>query len=269
MRSRAWEAAMFELRRFVLLARAQWAEYRKSYLWFFGIGIGIQACVWLVATSGGAHPEIFATQIQAMVYACGLVASGALFAGRYFEALGTRESALSVLMRPASGFEKFLLAFLVVGVLYPVAYTLAFQVCNLPAALLAKAANAASEHPLTGSYPFADFTPYFPFANRKGSGGEYPLFLSVFALQALMVCSSLYFKRLAMLKGFMLAFVLWLLIMLLAAVSDGNPSRLFSIWSTAANVPMAIRAWSWLVWTGVPVLLWASAWLLAKERELQ
>jgi hypothetical protein len=258
---------MFEWRRFLLLARTQWAEYRKGYLWFFVVGIVIQACVWLVATSGGSHPEIFATQIQSMVYACGLVASGALFAGRYFEALGTRESALSVLMRPASGFEKFLLAFLVVGVLYPVAYTLAFQACNLPAALLAKAANAASRHPMTG--PFADFTPYFPFANRKGSGGEYPLFLSVLALQALMVCSSLYFRRLAMLKGFMLAFVLLLLIMLLATVSAGNPSRLFSIWSNEADMPPAMRAWSWLVWLGVPVLLWTSACFLVRERELQ
>lgn len=259
---------MFDWQRFLRLARAHWAEYRKAYLWFFGIGIVVHACVWLVATSGGAHAEVFSNGTQSAVYYVGYVASGVLFAGRYFEALGTRESALSVLMRPASGFEKFLLAFLIVGVLYPIAYTLAFQVCNLPAAMLARAANAASKHPLTGPYPFSDFTPYFPFVSQKRGGGELALFLAVSALQALMVCSSLHFKRMAMLKGFMLAFVLWLLMMLLAAVVDGNPDRLFAIWSQA-DMPVVLRAWSWLVWLGVPVLLWASACFLIRERELQ
>lgn len=260
---------MFEWRRFLLLARAQWAEHRKSHLWFFGVGIAVQACVWLVATSGGTRAQFFSTGVQGGIYACGLVASGALFAGRYFEALGTRESALSVLMRPASGFEKFLLAFLIVGVLYPIAYTLAFQICNMPAAAMAAAANATSEHPLKGPYPYADFSPYFPFVGRKPGVGEFPLFLSVLALQALMVCSSLYFKRLAMLKGFMLAFVLLLLVVLLATVSDGNPGRLFAIWSRDADTPPVLRAWSLLAWIGVPLLLWTSACLLVKERELQ
>ncbi len=260
---------MFDWQRFLRLARAHWAEYRKAYLWFFGVGIAVQACVWLVGTGAGEHAETFSTGVQSTIYAVGLVASGALFAGRYFEALATRESALSVLMRPASGVEKFLLAFLIVAVFYPIAYTLAFQVCNLPAAMLARAANAASEHPLTGPYPYADFTPYFPFANHKGSSGEWPLFLAVAALQALMVCSSLYFKRLAMLKGFMLAFVLLLLLMLLATISDGNPDRLFAIWSRDADTPPILQAWSLLVWIGVPLLLWASAYFLVKERELQ
>ncbi|MFT3897634.1 MAG: hypothetical protein QM719_08050 [Thermomonas sp.] len=258
---------MFEWRRFLRLAGAHWAEYRRGYLWFFAVGIAIQACVWLVATGGGAHAQVFGADVQLAVYACGLVASGALFAGRYFEALGTRESALSVLMRPASGFEKFLLAFLIVGVLYPIAYTLAFQACNLPAAMLAKAANATSAHPLQG--PDADFGPYLPFIGHKRGMAEYPLFLAASGLQALMVCASLYFRRLAMLKGFMLAFVLWLLVMLLAAVSDGNPGRLFAIWSGGPGAPAALQALSLLVWIGVPLLLWASAYFLVRERELQ
>lgn len=268
---------MFEWQRFLRLARAQWAESGRGYLWFLAIGIIVHACLWLAMTQAGMQAEVFDTDLQAIVYACGLVISGALFAGRYFEALGARESALSLLMRPASGFEKFLLAFLVVGVCYPIAYTLAFQVCNLPAAMLAESANAARLQPIPGiSYGFvhktsADFSPYLPFIDRERAGGECGLFLSVLALQALMVCSSLYFKRLAMLKGFMLAFVLLLLLLLLAAISDGNPDRLFALWSQPRwiEVTAGLRIWLWAVWLGVPALLWASAAFLVRERELQ
>ena len=48
--------------------------------------------------------------------------------------LSRRESGLTYLMRPGSTFEKFLLAFLVVAVLYPLAYTVAFRsaTCRAP-----------------------------------------------------------------------------------------------------------------------------------------
>lgn len=258
---------MFDLRRFLRLASVQWAEHGRGYLWFLLIGIAVHACLWLAMTGGGAHAQSFQSSVQSAVYVCGLLVTAPLFAGRYFEVLGHRESALPCLMRPASSLEKFLLALLIVGLAFPLAYTLAFQVCNVPAALLADAARGSQA--IAAHSRETDFSPYLPFTDPENDDWEWAMFLAVLSLQGLMVCSGLFFRRLALLKGYVSAFVLLLLLLLLAAVSDSSPERLFALWSGNYAVPGAFAAWLWIVWLGVPALLWASAACLLRERELQ
>ncbi len=267
---------MFDWMRFRRLAAVHWAEHRRGWLWFFAIGIGVQFCVWLLVTTGGSHAERYDEGMQMVVFVCGYLLSSLLFAGRYYTALSRTESALTLLMRPAAAFEKTLLAILMVAVLYPLAYTLAFQVCNLPGAWLGDAARdamlATHADAKTDSYTYLsrmDYGPYLPFASEASPWLERDLFLGVSALQALVLAGALYFRRVAWLKTLVALFVLLVIaIPLLAVLTGAEPHQLF--WSSTKNGPgPALLAWKWLLWLGVPALFWLSTYFLLRERELQ
>lgn len=270
---------MFDMRRFLRLAAVHWAEHGRSTLWFLGIGVAVHLCVWLLITDAGMKAWNYSADFQTVVYVMGYLLTGALFAGRYFSGLSRRESALTWLMRPASTPEKFLLAFLVVALLYPLAYTVAFQVCNLPGAWLgAIGRDAEAERLLTERTQEAvvmaqymkvmEYGPYFPLLDPKTRAMELNLFLGGLAMQGLILAAMLYFRRLAGLKTVVALFVLFLGLALLVGVIGASPSNLF--WGENDHVEsFPMRAWLWLLWLGVPLLFWASAFVLLRERELQ
>ncbi|MCR6664275.1 MAG: hypothetical protein NVV60_14270 [Luteimonas sp.] len=270
---------MFDLRRFLRLGAVHWAEHGRGYLWFLGIGVAVHLCVWLLITDAGMKAWNYAVELQAIVYVMGYLLTGTLFAGRYFSGLSRRESALIWLMRPASTFEKFVLAFLVVAVLYPLAYTVAFQVCNLPGAWLgaiardAEVARLAAEAEANGAgmVPYMramEYGPYVPLLDPKKHALELNLFLGGLSVQGLILAGMLLFRCLAWLKTLVALFVLWLGLALLAGVIGASPSNLF--WGENAHVQSALlRTWLWLLWLGVPALFWLAALFLLREREVQ
>jgi hypothetical protein len=264
---------MFDARRFWKLAVVQWAEYGRSYLWFLGIGIAVHLCTVLLVTNGGARLFNYTKEMQMAVYIAGYLITGSLFALRYFSALSDRDSALTCLMRPASALEKFLLAFLIVAVLYPLAYTLAFQVCNLPGAHLGEAARDAnilgSPREVIGYRGMQDFGPYLPFTQAAGIGRDGQLLLGTLFLQALVLAGTLYFRRVAWLKTVVALFVLLVLgIPLLAIATGASPDLLFFDNARRAH-SLQTSAWQAAVWFGVPLLMWASVFFFLRERELQ
>jgi hypothetical protein len=262
---------MFDWRRFCRLAAVQWAENRRSWLWFLGICIAIHFCVLLLVTRGGSKPMNLTAEGQLAIYYIGYLVTGAVFAQRYFSPLSDRGSALTLLMRPASTFEKFLLAFLVVAVLYPLASTLAFQVCNVPGALLAEVSR---NHLLQADPQYTyvrrqDFGPYIPFFNSRSGSADLQMMLCGSSIQALIVAGTVYFRRLAWLKTAAALFALLVLGLPLLAIATGaSVAPLFwgeEIHRTAPH----LRAWLVVVWAGVPALLWASVYFFLRERELQ
>lgn len=266
---------MFDWQRFRRLAAVHWAEHGRGYLWFLAIGIGVHFCTWLLLTSGGSERRNYVLELQVVLYVAGYLLTSQLFAGRYYTGLARRESALTLLMRPASTFEKTLLAFLMVAVFYPLAYTLAFQVCNLPGAWLGEIARDAylREQPpaaqLSSYVREMQYGPFLPFAAKQSPWLERDLFLGVAALQALTLAGALYFRRMAWLKTLVALFVLLVLALpLLAIVTGASPDRLF--WTSLRGGPTpTLLAWKWLLWLGVPALFWASTYFLLRERELQ
>lgn len=265
---------MFDLRRFRRLVAVHWAEHGRGYLWFFAVGIGVHFCAWLLATSGGTERRNYGEALQLVLYVVGYLLTSVLFAGRYYTGLARRESALTLLMRPASAFEKTLLAFLLVAVFYPLAYTLAFQVCNLPGAWLGELDRAAylRETPASeiASYVRSmKYGPFLPFAANASPWMERDLFLGAAALQAMILAGALFFRRVAWLKTLVALFVLLVLAMpLLAILTDADPGRLF--WTSLKDGPNPVLlAWKWVLWLGVPALFWASTYFLVRERELQ
>ena len=269
---------MFEPRRFLRLAAVHWAEHGRSILWFLGIGIAVHVCVWLLLTQGGGSREQYSRDAQVFVYVAGYMLTGLLFAGRHFAALSERGAGLTLLMRPASTFEKFLLAFLMVAVFYPLAYTLAFQVCNVPAALLGEAARDAllavrgggtGDAPVAAYMAMRDYGPYLPLGGGRGAAaGEANLWLGVIAMQALVVVGTLYFRRLAWLKTLVALFVLLVLVVpLLSMLTGASIDRLF-LYRLESAAPGWPRAWIVTLWVGMPALFWASAFFFLREREL-
>jgi hypothetical protein len=264
---------MFDLRRFLRLAAVHWAEYGRAYLWFMGIGVAVHLCVWLLITGAGRQAERYSIDLQIMVFVCGYVLSGVLFAGRYFSVLARNESALTYLMRPASTFEKFLLALLVVALLYPLAYTIAFQLCNLPGAWLGQAARdalavAADDEPLTVYMINQDYGPYLPFTDADAPRWELNLFLGGIGLQGLVVAGVLYFRRVAWLKTVVALFVLLVVVLpLLTVLFGASPGQLF-LDNPFGDASAGLEAWRWVLWIGVPALFWASAFFFLRERAL-
>ena len=272
---------MFDLRRFGQLAVSQASEAWRTYAWFLAIGIIVHFVVLLLLMSGTRGFLTLATDGQAVIYFTGLYLTAPVFAGRYFQGMARRESALLLLMRPASSLEKWLLAVLVVVVLYPLAYTLAFYVCNLPAWLIASERAAdelvalsaqateknSLEYQIRMVQPerFGLFLPWNAFDSWRELTG---VVLSLASLQAFAVLGSLYFRNVAIIKTVVAGFLILLSSMLVANVMNSSPEQFFRYWwardaGTPEPSPLFLCAW-----LGIPALLWLACLFALKEREV-
>ncbi|MFZ6654778.1 hypothetical protein [Undibacterium sp. TJN19] len=65
--------------------------------------------------------SMFQFSMQMSWYTGGLFTTAIIFAGRYFRHMVNPGASLIALMRPASIFEKWLLAFVIISILFPLA----------------------------------------------------------------------------------------------------------------------------------------------------
>lgn len=265
---------MFDLARFRRLIAATWVENRRAWAWFLAIGIIVHCvlCVVLLVPEHGYRA--LSEDGQGIIWLLGLVLTGIIFAGRYFAAMARRESALVLLMRPASAFEKWLLAVLVVAVLYPVAYTLAFQVCNVPAALIAEAlAHAAGDAAAAAGSDAAGladvrFGVFLPWTLFEKPAAWYTLFSMLGALQAFAMLGSLYFRSFPFIKTILAGFILALLLILATTIGGGDPDLFLGYWVTERE----LHRWQQLLfpaaWIAIPALTWLASLVALRERQV-
>jgi hypothetical protein len=250
---------VFNLQRFLRLAKAHWAEYQKTYAWFFGIGIMIHFVILiLMFTAEGARAALSETQ-QGLYY-MGLFLSAPIFAARYFQAMTRPESALIVLMRPASVFEKWLLAFLITAVLYPIVYTAAFYVCNLPASLLALPIIQSLSTGVEKDWLF------FVLTDSKPSRWL-TLLLSINTCQGFALLGALYFRKMPFIKTIVIAFIVLLITIFVGIVFHATPEMLFDHWVRDMSPSPAQQIVFPMVWVLMPALLWLASYFALKERE--
>src|SRR4249919_1079614 len=266
---------MFDFARFRRLAAAHWAEYRRAYAWFFGIGMIVQFVLVLIILSMPRGYTSLTTDGQGTIYFCGLFLTAPIFAGRYFQAMARRESALVLMMRPASIFEKWLLAIIVIALLYPLVYTLAFYVCDVPAwliaasqvqhalALLPKDAPEESTY-LLRSTSYTLFVVWQPMHLWQFLGWN--LMLAPF--EAFAVLGSLYFRAMPFIKTILAAFFVLLASIFLSAIFDSNPTAFLGFWDNSTKLDGWQRVFFPSVWFGVPLLLWLSCLFALQEREI-
>ena len=268
---------MFDPARFLRLARAQWAEQWRSWAWFLGVGVIVHFVLMLLVlfadTRGhrGLH-----VGLQTGIFFSGLFITAPLFAGRYFQGMARRESAGVLLMRPASVFEKWLLAALVVLVAYPLAYALAFQVCNLPSALYAGArvahevANGIAGPPINYLGQPADFGPMLPWQVFESPAELAHVFLSLATLQGFALLGSLYFRTLPFIKTIVAGFLLLLLLILVVVLTQAEADVFLQWWDGRRPRPSGglLPVLMPLAWCLVPALLWLAALFALREREV-
>lgn len=268
---------MFDPKRFLRLARAQWAEQRRAYLWFIGIGVMVHFVVLLLLMSLGrvATNSLLAKDGQLAIYLVGLYLTAPIFAARYFIAMSRPDAAGVLLMRPASVVEKWLLAGVVILVAYPLAYTLAFQVCNVPAALLAQAAHEAyllspeakSDDQALLAYmgEFGVMAPWKAFEHWRAL---LTIVLSLAALQGFAVLGSLYFRTMPAIKTVLVAFVLLLVILLVTGLADARPDHFLGYWEESTEAIGWRGVFHPVAWFAIPGLLWLGALFALREREV-
>lgn len=264
---------MFNWKRFCSLAKVNWMENRKFYAWFFAIGIAVHFCVVLLFISSGKNGLLFyASNIQTSIFWIGYFLSTVIFSGLFFSVFSKRETALTALMLPASTLEKFILSVLVVVVLYPIAYMLAFQVINIPVNLLALANYVPPEDVATKTIEIKPPDAWWLPTGLSETVKDHtlmPLLLSATILQALMLSGALFFKRQGMLKTLLVGFVVFLALIAVSSVTDANSDYLFKLWTEPGALNRTGRLWMSIVWSGVVLLLWATVYLHLKTKELK
>ncbi len=262
---------MFDLRRFLSLANAHWMEYRKAYAWFIGIAIMIHFVLLLIIFIDGYGFRELTTDGQGMIYYCGLFLTAPVFAARYFQWMSKRESALIILMRPAAIFEKWLLAFLVVALLYPAVYTIAFYVCDIPAWLIAKAQAKLQLVLATEYVPKYDpekYELFFVFRHVENAGNLIAIALSLTVLQAFAVLGSLYFRAMPFIKTILLAFFILLVTLLITALFNSRIDSIFEYWGSERLLSSTQQFMYPFMWISMPTLLWLGCYFALKEREV-
>ncbi|MFT3807237.1 hypothetical protein [Arenimonas sp.] len=268
---------MFDLRRFARLAKAHWAENWKSYASFFGVAIALHFIFVMIALSGKQGFTTFTTAGQAATYFTGLFVLGPIFAARQFGALGRRDSALLMLMRPASTFEKWLLSTMIVIVGFPLVSLLAFYICDIPAWLIAKSQaqvalaelgpNAANQSLTFGLRP-ENYLLFDPVTTFDSWCEFLTVWLMLLFLQGFGLFGSIYLHRLPLLKTFVAGFVLLLLLILVGTVFDSEPDAFLGYWESRralGDLPSRLYPILWFV---LPALLWFGAYRALKEREI-
>lgn len=275
---------MFEIARFRRLAAAQWMEGWRTWAWFLATGVLLHFLLLLgsLLTDGGAG--LMTHDGQMAIYFMGLFLTGPVFAGRYFQGMAQRESAGVLLMRPASAFEKWALAVLVVAVAYPLAYSLAFMACNLPgawvAADLAEARHAArvaegmvsglrgDELPVFDPEQYRLFLPWHPWVEAEGDGGMLPVVLWLTGLQAFALFGSLYFRAMPFIKTLVLGVALVIASVTLPLFFGNVGGGFEKFWDPGVSLLPLQRALYGAAWFGTPALLWLACLLALREREV-
>lgn len=271
---------MFDLRRFARLARAHWAESWRRYAWFLAAGVLLHLVISIICFASPRGFAAFDTDGQTGFYFIGLYVLTPIFAGRYFLSMSTRASALLALMRPASTFEKWLLAVLMIAVAYPLAYTLAFYLIDAPDQWLAyaQAKHQAlqqmldfAKHPV-GDKPdpfkpaqYALMVPWRIFDNWREAVG---MLLLLCSLQGIAVFGSLYFRSVPFIKTVLACVLLLLASMLLPALFDSRPELVLGYWGHQRPLSSLQAVFYPGLWLVFPVLFWLASFLALKEREI-
>lgn len=271
----------FDPSRFLRLLRAHWAESWKTYAWFVGVSAILNGIFLAMALQGDRAQQYFALQQsgQSSWYTYGLVATGLVFATRYFESFSGTGSTLIQLMRPASAFEKWCLAMLFVGILFPLVYTLVYVCMNAPAVAYAKAHHVL----LTEQATKPLFQIYLPFTAMRPSSEGLDANTNVFMEELLFAfhllggfafCMSgrVFFKRAAVLKTWLVAFALLLIGACLGMFANAVPLIPGMYWTVEAQAGSVSDIWSAVllcaILFGVPILLLMGLLFHIKEREV-
>lgn len=264
---------MFEFARFQRFALAQAAELWRGWARFLLVCVIVHFVLILLLLSKDMGYRGLALLNQADIYLSGLFVTATIFAARHFQGMARRESAVVILMRPASAFEKWLFAVLLVLVAYPLAFSVVFQVCNAPSALYAQGAVKAALAqglPADESYwlDAADYGVLMPWQVFVGARGFIGTALWLASLQGFALWGSLYFRAMPFISTIVAGFVLVLFLIFLGTVAGNGADTFLAWWGQPQPEAGYYRVVMPLAWLLLPGLLWLAALFALQEREV-
>lgn len=239
----------FYLPRFMRYVRAQLNEKKRSYFWHFAISCMIYFLVLMMVVSVNTNSRtLYNYELQWFLYYAGLFTTGAVFGLRYFSELARGESALLNLMQPVSGFEKWLLAALIIIVAYPLMYTACFAVMTIPLLV-------GDSEPL-----------FIPF--RQDVIQQLPLWLFYVGMVGYALTTSVMFKRLPIIKSIALGFALFLFFMFIAALSNPDDGVVMFFFEQDVEASTRVLVAGVMIWILPNVLMWFASFRALVERDL-
>ncbi len=253
------------LPRFVQYARAHFSEKKRAYVWHFAVCCMIYFILLILIN------REYETDMQMVVYYMGLLVTGAIFSLRYFSELARPESGLLELMRPVSCFEKWLLAALVTMIAYPLVYSVLFVAMTAPFNWLYTTLIQSYKDPLD----YQLFIPLKGFASPYNAKnittlGQAPLWLFYLGLNSYALATSIFFKRLPIIKSVALGFALFLVMLFLLRLGSSDIEDVVNYWFDSKSYHFHLRAFvlGILCWFVAPFLMFFSSYFFLKGRDL-
>jgi hypothetical protein len=180
-----------------------------------------------------------------------------------------------VLHRPASSFEKILLALAIIGCVFPLAFTLAFTALNYPFIKLAQFWYVPCEKCKNS---FEEFRPFLPFVSSHKA--NMPLLFSEPYIKLQWLAFSYYLSAQAIILGGyvffrrypMLFITLCMVLLFLAAMALQIPINNLGYWEYDPNSSQELSQRelfiSLFAWILIPIGLWATVYFHLKEKQL-
>ena len=261
----------FSFQRLSLLIRKQWAENSR----FYGLAslamLGVMSMVFIIFWILMDFPNYREDQ-TVVIYFIGLFLVGCLFASTAFQALGEKEKGQYWLSLPATHTEKLVTVILFSTVLFFLVYTACFFLVKWLALVYVE--MRMKDSPVITYSKYSNREKVIPY-----------LLLGFFAVQALFLLGSIYFKKYAYVKTVILGIAFFgIYIYCMARLfNDSLPEgfhwegyrvvfnnipnnnsiyHLYSFGETFNQVLLAIIKWIW-----APVF-WVIAWFRLKEKEI-
>lgn len=258
--------AVFSPPRFIQMTKAHLTEKKRTYFWFFAMIAMIYFFILLLFTLDGGVS--YRTEVQVFLYYIGLITTGYVFALRYFSNMARPESALIALMQPTSTLEKWLLASIMIIIVYPIIYTLLFLTMTYPISVMSLADHNDDLHyQLFIPLQHTVISKYTSFSVLE----QLPAWIVYLAVCGYAVTTSLLFKKLPMIKSVALGFCIFLTFLILLISVGENKSAALLHWFNSDSLCIhchLIAVSSICFWVIPPLLLWAAGFWALKERDI-
>ncbi|MBB2149289.1 hypothetical protein [Pedobacter gandavensis] len=189
---------IFNLRRFSQLFIKHTQEYYKTYLLSVGVIVALLAAIlgFISYVSDGN----LGVKSQYAIFFFFFIGAGSIFTSMIFSELGNSRKSITMLMLPASHFEKYLVAWIYSFLIYQLVFTLSFYAVDLIVLMLQ---NSGTDEKMA-------------LLDLQSAGTPYGMALIAFAvLHGITFLGAVFFEKLHFIKSACLVAVFGLFIILI------------------------------------------------------
>ncbi|MEJ1237743.1 hypothetical protein WBG78_06435 [Chryseolinea sp. T2] len=267
-------ANIFQPARTLLYLKKYVFENGRSFI-LLNLAIAAFLVLWLGVYLNFTNPNLFSERAQVAYYFITLFLSGCLSAGVLFSELGSKDRSIHYFLIPASLLEKFLTSLFFAIVIFFISSSCIFWLVDSIVVIIA---NSKYET----HWEVINLLSLNKYANPFFDGPLTDIFYFYFPAQALFILCSVYFRKYALFKAFVVVGLLWVVgVLLFLAYQRLVPTGMLHLSAGSYEVleangdnKMVVVPW-WVLVSGsvllryllTPLLL-TVAYFRLKEKEL-